>query len=257
MKKKWMLHILGLALTLTVVALSSCVGNTPVGMGVLEGKASIGPRSTEEIGQAYPSEVYQPRKIMVYDAGHVQLIKQVDLDEKGYYRVELPPGTYVIDINYVESDRSNAVPRKLEVEAGQSLMLDVDFNTEAASLSMDYIRAVQNISSSAIGLTIKAYTSDRQILVNKERPEFGSIIDYVKGSKLTWSQPRFVENDAKKTEVAIPYAIAFVLEFPLSDGSSIVFDYGTDQLWFNTKETIYSASVEPGLYQILDKLVKE
>jgi beta propeller repeat protein len=101
--------------------------------GVLEGKVSIGPRSPEEIGQPYAPEIYQPRKVMVYDADHAKLIRQVDLDENGYYSVELSPGTYTIDINYFETDRGESVPRKLKIEPGMHYMFDIDFNTGMAA----------------------------------------------------------------------------------------------------------------------------
>jgi len=51
--------------------------------GILEGKVTIGPIvPVERPGQTYevPCEVYEARKIMVYDRNHDKLIKQVDID---------------------------------------------------------------------------------------------------------------------------------------------------------------------------------
>lgn len=123
--------ILKLALIVIVSVLLGCAGNTPGKTGMLEGKASIEPRSSEEIGQPYPLEVYQQRKVIVYDADHIKLMKQIDLDENSYYSVELPIGTYTIDINYVEKDYSNAAPRQLKIEDGIHYNFDIDFNTGA------------------------------------------------------------------------------------------------------------------------------
>jgi len=122
--------ILGFALIvlLTMTAGLACGPKPP---GVLEGKASIGPRPESEAGQPYPADVYQPRKVMVYSADRSTLISQVSLDDQGYYHVELAPGTYTIDINYVGTDRSNAAPRKLSIESGLHYMFDIDFNTGA------------------------------------------------------------------------------------------------------------------------------
>jgi hypothetical protein len=130
MNRKWLLFIIiGLALILAAPSLIGCTSNNPIKTGVLKGKVSIGPRPPGEIEKAYPPEVYQPRKVMVYDADHVKLIKQVDLDEKGYYRVELPPSDYTIDINYYGNDASSTVPRKLKIESDLHYNLDIDFNT--------------------------------------------------------------------------------------------------------------------------------
>lgn len=126
-KKPLLPTILCLLLTVTV-ALVGCAGVANVQPGVLEGKVMIGPRPAEEIGKPYPAEIYQPRKVMVYDADHKELLKQVDLDSGGYYRVELPPGTYSIDINYYQNDSSENAPRKLKIDSGIHIMFDIDFD---------------------------------------------------------------------------------------------------------------------------------
>jgi len=48
----------------------------------------------------------------------------------GYYSVDLPAGSYTIDINYVDYDWSNTLPRKLKIESGVYVDIDVDFNTD-------------------------------------------------------------------------------------------------------------------------------
>jgi len=100
--------------------------------GVAEGKVWIGPLGAgfpEKPDEPYPTEIYEPRNIMVYDAIHNQLIRQVDITEKGYYSVELPAATYIFDINYIGSDWSNDVPKKLTVISGLHMMNDFGINT--------------------------------------------------------------------------------------------------------------------------------
>src|SRR4030042_2981982 len=112
MKKRWLLPlILALVSIPAGLGVAGCNDSSAIGTGVLEGKVNIRPRPPEEIGQPYPPEVYQKRKVMIYDANHETLIKQVDIDSGGYYRVEIPAGIYPIAINYVESGGVNAVQR--------------------------------------------------------------------------------------------------------------------------------------------------
>ena len=102
------------------------------GTGVLEGKVTIGPlRPVEKPGETptVPPEVYAARKIMVYDRNHQTLVKQVDINDQGYYRIELAPGIYTIDINHVGIDRSPDVPKQIEIKAGQTIRLDIDIDT--------------------------------------------------------------------------------------------------------------------------------
>jgi hypothetical protein len=100
--------------------------------GVVEGKVTIGPlQPVEKPGETptVPPEVYQARKIMVYDSSHQTLVKQVDINDQGYYRVELVPGIYTIDINYVGIDRSPDAPKQVEVKPGQAITLDINIDT--------------------------------------------------------------------------------------------------------------------------------
>jgi hypothetical protein len=128
MKRSGLRSLIYLIFTLIFVALPLIVvgcKETPTETGFLEGRVHLGPRSEEEIGQPYPPEIYQTRKIMIYDADRVKLIKQVDIDSLGDYKVELPAGTYTIDINYVGNDYSDDVPRTLRIEPGIHIMCDI------------------------------------------------------------------------------------------------------------------------------------
>jgi len=63
-----------------------------------------------------PCEVYEARTVMVYDRNREQLVQQVDIDCNGYYRVELEPGIYIIDINRIGIDHSSEVPAKVQIK---------------------------------------------------------------------------------------------------------------------------------------------
>ena len=100
--------------------------------GILEGKVTIGPIvPVERPGIEYeiPCEVYEARKIMVYDRNHKKLVKQVDIDCNGMYRAELEPGHYVIDINRIGIDHSSEVPAKVEIRPRETVRLDIDIDT--------------------------------------------------------------------------------------------------------------------------------
>ena len=100
--------------------------------GILHGKVAIGPISpVEQAGDnnEIPCEVYQARKIMVYDRKHETLVKQVDIDCNGRYRTELKPGVYVVDINHIGIDYSSEVPAEIRVQSGLTVRLDIDIDT--------------------------------------------------------------------------------------------------------------------------------
>jgi hypothetical protein len=105
--------------------------------GLLQGNVLIGPTTPiEQEGQGLTlyCDVYSPRKIMVYDKSGEILIQQVDIecDEEEQitrYRVELEPGTYIIDINHIGFDYSDDVPKQVEIKSGLTFKLDIEIDT--------------------------------------------------------------------------------------------------------------------------------
>jgi hypothetical protein len=67
--------------------------------------------------------------VLVYDSGHNKLLYTVSLDDNGNYRIELEPGTYVVDINHVGIDRSSEVPKTIEIEPGITVVLNISIDT--------------------------------------------------------------------------------------------------------------------------------
>jgi hypothetical protein len=102
------------------------------GLGTFEGDVTIGPLTPVQTTGApppVPCEVYKARKVMVYDASGVTMIKQVDIDCKGHYAVELQPGAYTIDINRAGIDHSSEVPKKIDIKSGETVTLNIDIDT--------------------------------------------------------------------------------------------------------------------------------
>jgi hypothetical protein len=127
MKNRLFLLIL---LTLSFIISSCSNGNAET--GILTGTVTIGPispvvRPGEE--PVIPCEVYETRKIMVYDGDMEELIKQVGINCDGIYMVELTPGVYAIDINSIGIDYSDEVPRKIVIRPGDTYELNLDIDT--------------------------------------------------------------------------------------------------------------------------------
>jgi len=106
--------------------------STPSELGILQGYVSIGPiQPVVRPGQIVevPCEVYEARKIMVYNKSGNKLIQQVDIDCDGRYSIELSPGTYNVDINRIGIDSSSDVPKRVEINSGLTTKLDIDIDT--------------------------------------------------------------------------------------------------------------------------------
>jgi len=100
--------------------------------GILQGIVTIGPITpVERPGEKppIPPEVYEARKIMVYDRSGRTLIQQIDINNEGRYVAHLKPGTYTIDINRIGMDSSDDVPQQVAIQLGITTRLDIDIDT--------------------------------------------------------------------------------------------------------------------------------
>ncbi|MFC1864287.1 META domain-containing protein [Chloroflexota bacterium] len=100
--------------------------------GILQGLVRIGPITpVERPGEKppIPPEVYEARKIMVYDKSGRNLIQQIDIDSAGRYVAHLNPGTYTVDINHIGMDSSDDIPKQVEIQSGITIRLDIDIDT--------------------------------------------------------------------------------------------------------------------------------
>ncbi len=124
------IFILIAVLILSVLLAGCSSGAQPP--GILEGQVTIGPLTpVQKPGPPppVPPEVYQARKIMVYDNSGKKLIQKIDIDNNGRYRVEVLPGTYVVDINRIGIDHSKDLPKTVEIKSGQTVTLNIDIDT--------------------------------------------------------------------------------------------------------------------------------
>jgi len=103
--------------------------------GVLQGTVTIGPIwpvVPPGGNPPIPPEVYEARKIMVFDEHGTTLIEKVDITpdgDHGTYRVDLPPGKYSVDINRLGVDRSDEVPAAIEISPGRTVEVNIDIDT--------------------------------------------------------------------------------------------------------------------------------
>ncbi len=123
--------------------------------------------------------------------------------------------------------------------------------------SVDLGTAVSNVVSTATELTIKSYDNNQKATVAKDNTDFDKVINYFAKYVAERTQPRYQEIGGKQEEVQIPYVINFNLSFKLNDGSSLVFDYGYDKIWFTTKDMLYAGTVDLGMNDVLTQILKK
>jgi hypothetical protein len=109
---------------------TNAINNLP--HGTLSGLVTIGPICPVESATnpcPTPPSAYAARKVQVWNATHDQLLHTVDIDNGGFYSINLGPATYVVDLKPNGADRSSDVPATVAIKDGQTTKLDIRIDT--------------------------------------------------------------------------------------------------------------------------------
>ncbi|HSU72729.1 MAG TPA: hypothetical protein VLJ21_02680 [Candidatus Binatia bacterium] len=123
------LHLLMLGLLL----LAGCKWfEQPPATGVLEGKITIGPLCPVETVPPDPKceptlETYRAWPLAVTRNGIK--ITNIVANGDGTYRLDLAPGTYIVDFEKQMAFRKNALPATVTIAEGQVTTLDINIDT--------------------------------------------------------------------------------------------------------------------------------
>jgi hypothetical protein len=104
--------------------------------GLLQGGVTIGPLTpVQQVGvcpTAAP-EVFSSRNVIVSDtSGKNQIqvsIRQIGQTAQGYYSVQLPAGTYTVDMARTGVGGVSNLPQKITIKAGETVTIDLNIDT--------------------------------------------------------------------------------------------------------------------------------
>ena len=121
-----------LQIVLVAVIVSACTP-IPKATGTLRGHVTIGPLvPVHREGEPDPTpapEVYAARQIVIYKTNGKTEVARANIDAQGNYEIDLPVGTYVVDINRIGIDSAAGFPTEVDILADQVTILDVDIDT--------------------------------------------------------------------------------------------------------------------------------
>ncbi len=125
-----------LILFLLPVILAACAlpgGSRPT--GTLEGKVTVGPLTpmmrVDQPTATPPPQVFTSRGLAIYKSDGKTLVKRLAFSPDGSYRVDLPEGAYVVDLDHEKNpiEHAGGLPAQVTIKAGQVTRLDVDIDT--------------------------------------------------------------------------------------------------------------------------------
>ncbi|MBI1878826.1 MAG: hypothetical protein HYR94_11510, partial [Chloroflexi bacterium] len=107
---------------ITSLLLPACAA-APSETGTLEGHVIIGPLvPVVREGETEPTpapEVFAEREIVIFAEDGQAEVTRAKIDGSGNYRVTLPVGTYVVDINHLGIDQGLNLPQTVQITSQQ------------------------------------------------------------------------------------------------------------------------------------------
>jgi hypothetical protein len=101
--------------------------------GYLEGQLKIGSRKEVELAEAGPSKHteknYPDYPLVVLSKAGQKVVARVTPDQDGNYRVALPPGDYILDVQARGHSNVRASPQPFTVVSNQTVHVDMNIGT--------------------------------------------------------------------------------------------------------------------------------
>ena len=116
---------------LLVLLLTAC-STAPQETGTLAGHVSmtISPVLREGVPEPTPApEAYAVRQVVIWRQDGRKEVARAQIGPQGDYEVQLPAGTYQVDINHVGMDQGLDLPQTVEIHSGQTTRLDIRIDT--------------------------------------------------------------------------------------------------------------------------------
>jgi len=129
--------LITLSILLALMATGTSCQNGQQATGTLQGAVTIGPIwPVERPGENPPAppQVFEARKVVIYNKLGTKIVKTIDLSQIGQsstanYSTQLKPGKYVVDISHIGIDRSSEVPTRIEIKPDQTVVVDIEIDT--------------------------------------------------------------------------------------------------------------------------------
>jgi hypothetical protein len=116
-----------------LILVDRSTANDAVSSGFVEGHLKIVSLKTVELADGNvekgTSENYAEYPLIILSQDGRKEIARVTADANGNYRVALPPGDYILDVQGRGPGRVRAKPRRFTVVSKQSVHVDMDMDT--------------------------------------------------------------------------------------------------------------------------------
>ena len=110
-----------------------CFASDNTAVGFLEGRLRIVASKDVELADGTPSKFsdgnYAEYPLIVLSSDGKNEIARVTADENGNYRVALPPGNYLLDIQDRRRRHVRATPQPFTVASNQTVHVDMNIDT--------------------------------------------------------------------------------------------------------------------------------
>jgi hypothetical protein len=126
-------HLISACLFLVLIAISCLASDNKV-QGFLEGRVRILASTDVELAEGNPPKFsganYTEYPLIILSQDGKKEITRVIADENGKFRVALPPGDYLLDVQgRLPKGHVRAKPQRFTVVSNQTVRIDMDIDT--------------------------------------------------------------------------------------------------------------------------------
>jgi hypothetical protein len=100
--------------------------------------------------------------------------------------------------------------------------------------------------------------SSNKFTLKNDDPKYAQLLDFISSSSIERTiykqKPTVINSTPTTIHITVDHPYGYITRFKLKDSSTLRFDCAQENMWFQTEDAIYQASMSQEFYKFLTEL---
>ena len=126
------------------------------------------------------------------------------------------------------------------------------------SKSADFATSIARVRQEGVSVEIQWELSSNKFTLKNDDPKYAQLLDFISSSSIERTiykqKPTVINSTPTTIHITVDHPYGYITRFKLKDSSTLRFDCAQENMWFQTEDAIYQASMSQEFYKFLTEL---